>query len=131
MTSNSLPTRVFIFYALPMLSLKQHNNAGFTSRTERSICRLHGMVDTIDYADASTPRRGVFNLRFLGGRQIERAAESKGSRRVVSSGGPGDSDVEVHPYSEALLSVVIMLVGFLGALQTDFVLDALPEGFIC
>jgi hypothetical protein len=50
---------------------------------------------------------------------------------VVSSGGPVDSDVEVHPYCEALLFWVIMLVGTLGALQTDFVLDVLPEGFLC
>jgi hypothetical protein len=39
--------------------------------------------------------------------------------------------VEVLPYSEALLTVVIMLVSTLGALQTDFVLDLLPEGFFC
>jgi len=110
MTSNSRPTRIFLLYALPMLSLRRHNNAGFTFRAERSICRLHGMVDSIDHADASTPRRGVFHPSFLGGRQIECVAEIKGSHRVVSSGGPGDSDVEVHPFSEALLSVVIMLV---------------------
>jgi hypothetical protein len=63
------------------------------------------MADSIDHADASASRRGVFNLRFLGGRQIEPAAEIKGSHRVVSSGGPIDSDVEVHHYSEALLSL--------------------------
>jgi hypothetical protein len=89
------------------------------------------MADSIDHADASAPRRGEFNPCFLGGRQIEPAPEIKGSHRVVSSGGPIDSDVEVHPYSEALLSVVIMLVGTLGALQTDFVLDVLPERFFC
>jgi len=50
---------------------------------------------------------------------------------VVSSGSPVDSDLEVHPYSEALLSVVIMLFSTLGVLQTDFVLDVLPEGFLC
>jgi hypothetical protein len=72
-----------------------------------------------------------FNPCFLGGRQIEPAAEIKGSHRVVSSGGPIDSDLEVHPYSEALLSVVIMLVGTLGALHTDVVLDVLPERFFC
>ena len=89
------------------------------------------MVDSSDHADASTPQRGVFHPRFLGGRQIECAAEIKGSHRVVSSGSPVDSDLEGHPYSEALLSVVIMLVSTLGALQTDFVLDLLPEGFFC
>ena len=89
------------------------------------------MADSIDHADASAPRRGVFNPRFLGGRQIESAPEIKGSHRVVSSGSPVDSDVEVHPYCEALLFLVIMLVGTLGALQTDFVLDVLPEGFFC
>ena len=50
---------------------------------------------------------------------------------MVSSGGPVDSDLKVHPYSEALLLWVIMLVSILGALQTDFVLDVLPEGFFC
>ena len=50
---------------------------------------------------------------------------------MVSSGGPVDSDLEVQPYSEALLSVVIMLFSTLGVLQTDFVLDVLPEGFFC
>ena len=89
------------------------------------------MADSIDHADASTSRRGVFNPCFLGGRQIECAAEIKGSHRVVSSGGPVDSVLEVHPYSEALLLWVIMLVSILGALQTDFVLDLLPEGFFC
>jgi hypothetical protein len=89
------------------------------------------MADSIDHADASTSRRGVFHPRFLGGRQIECAAEIKCSHRVVSSGSPVDSDVEVLPYSEDLLSVVIMLVSTLGALQTDFVLDLLPEGFFC
>ena len=110
MTSNSLPTRIFFLYALPMLSLKRHNNAGFAFRAESSICKLHCMANSIDQADASAPRRGVFHPSFLGGRQIECVAEIKGSHRVVSSGGPGDSDVEVHPFSEALLSVVIMLV---------------------
>jgi hypothetical protein len=114
-----------------MLSLKWINNAGFASRAERSICRLHGMADSIDHADASTPQRGECNPCFLGGRQIECAAEIKGSHRVVSSGGSVDSDLEVHPYSEALLLVVIMLASTLGVLQTDFVLDALPEGFFC
>jgi hypothetical protein len=89
------------------------------------------MADSIDHADASAPRRGEFNPCFLGGRQIEPAPEIKGSHRVASSGGPIDSDVEVYHYSEALLSVVIMLVGTLGALQTDFVLDVLPERFFC
>jgi hypothetical protein len=89
------------------------------------------MADSIDHADASAPRRGVFHPRFLGGRQIECAAEIKGSHRVVSSGSPVDSDLEGHPYSEALLSVIIMLVSTLGALQTDFVLDLLLEGFFC
>jgi hypothetical protein len=89
------------------------------------------MADSIDHADASASRRGVFNLRFLGGRQIEPAAEIKGSHRVVSSVGSVDSDVEVHPYSESLLSVVIILVRTLGALQTDVVLDVPPERFFC
>ena len=55
------------------------------------------MADSIDHADASTSRRGVFHPRFLGGRQIECAAEIKCSHRVVSSGSPVDSDVEVLP----------------------------------
>ena len=42
-----------------------------------------------------------------------------------------DSDVEVHPYGEALLPVVIILVSTPGALQADFFLDVLPEGFFC
>ena len=48
---------------------------------------------------------------------------------MVSSGAPVDSDVEVHPYGEALLPVVIILVSTQGALQADFFLDVLPEGF--
>jgi hypothetical protein len=131
MTSNLLPTRFFVLYVLPMLRLKWFNNAGFAPRAERSICRLHGMADSIDHADASTPQRGEFNPCFLGGRQIEPAPENKGSHRVVSSGDPVDSDLEVHPYSGALLSVDIMLVSTLSALQTDFVLDVLPVGFFC
>ena len=47
---------------------------------------------------------------------------------MVSSGAPVDSDVEVHPYGEALLPVVII---YPGALQADFFLDVLPEGFFC
>ena len=65
------------------------------------------------------------------GRQIESSVKIKGSRRVVLSGGPVDSDVEVHPYGEALLPVVIILVSTPGALQADFFLDVLPEGFFC
>jgi hypothetical protein len=126
-TSNSVLHPLCFANAKPKIV----NNAGFTSRTERSICRVHGMVDSSDHADASTPRRGVFHPRFLGGRQIECAAEIKCSHRVVSSDSPVDSDVEVHPYCEALLFLVIMLVGTLGALHTDFVLDVLPEGFFC
>ena len=65
------------------------------------------------------------------GRQIESSVKIKGSRRIVPSGGPVDSDVEVHPYGEALLPVVFTLVGTPGALQVDFVLDDLPEVFLC
>jgi hypothetical protein len=50
---------------------------------------------------------------------------------VVSIGDPADSDLEVYPYGEALLPVVVKLIGFLGALWADFVLEVLPEGFIC
>ncbi len=50
---------------------------------------------------------------------------------MVSSGAPVDSDVEVHPYGEALLPVVIILVNTPSALQADFFLDVLPEGFFC
>jgi len=58
------------------------------------------MADSIDHADASAPRRGEFNPCFLGGRQIECAAEIKGSHRVVSSVGYVDSDLEARPYSK-------------------------------
>ena len=64
-------------------------------------------------------------------RVTDRACKKKGSHRVVSSGAPVDSDVEVHPYGEALLPVVIILVSTPGALQADFFLDVLPEGFFC
>jgi hypothetical protein len=65
------------------------------------------------------------------GRQIESSVKIKGSRRVVLSGGPVDSDVEVHPDGEALLPVVFALVSTPGALQVDFVLDDLPGVFLC
>ena len=44
------------------------------------------------------------------GRQIESSVKIKGSRRVVPSGAPVDSDVEVHLDGEALLPVVFTLV---------------------
>lgn len=50
---------------------------------------------------------------------------------MVSSVGYVDSDLEARPYSESLLSVVIILVRTLGALQTDVVLDVPPERFFC
>jgi hypothetical protein len=65
------------------------------------------------------------------GRQIESSVKIKGSRRVVPSGGPVDSVVEVHPYDEALLPVVFTLISTPGALQVDFVLDDLPGVFLC
>jgi hypothetical protein len=58
------------------------------------------------------------------GRQIDSSVKVKGRYRVVPSGGPVDSDVEVHhPDGEALLPVVISLVRTAGALPADFVLD--------
>lgn len=68
---------------------------------------------------------------MIGGRQIVRAVKIKGRHRVVPSGGPVDSDEEVHPDGEALLPVVFILVGTPGALQADFVLDDWPKGLFC
>ena len=76
------------------------------------------------------PARGISPA--LSRRAPDRACcRNKCSHRVVSIGDPADSDLEVYPYGEALLPVVVKLIGFLGALWADFVLEVLPEGFIC
>jgi hypothetical protein len=54
----------------------------------------------------------------------------KARHRVVLSGGPVDSDMEVHPDGEAS-SLWPSTWLALRALQAEFALDDWPKGFFC
>ncbi len=51
------------------------------------------------------------------GRLIKHTVKTEGTHRVVPSGDPVDSDVEVYSVGEALLPVVTIMVRTPGALQ--------------